>query len=82
MGKTNAEVSKWLSGLHNLTTASIGKMTAALGEPIIHSTDCAKKEFATVQYVTLKVHIPVDKVPENYPDRQASVSYKLSKYAK
>ena len=35
MGKTETEVSRWLSGTHNLTMATICKITAALGEEII-----------------------------------------------
>ena len=34
MGKSESEVSKWLSGLHNLTLKSIAKMEDALGEPL------------------------------------------------
>ncbi|MCB9234169.1 MAG: helix-turn-helix transcriptional regulator [Bacteroidia bacterium] len=35
LGKSESEVSKWLSGLHNLTLKSIAKMEAALGEDLI-----------------------------------------------
>jgi transcriptional regulator with XRE-family HTH domain len=35
MGKTETEVSRWLSGTHNLTMATICKISAALGEKII-----------------------------------------------
>ena len=35
MGKTETEVSRWLSGTHNLTMATICKISAALGEDII-----------------------------------------------
>ena len=35
MGKTETEVSRWLSGTHNLTISTISKITAALGEEII-----------------------------------------------
>lgn len=34
MGKSESEVSKWLSGMHNLTLKSIAKMEDALGEPL------------------------------------------------
>ncbi len=36
MGKTPAEVSKWLSGTHNLTLKSIAKLETALGEKILN----------------------------------------------
>ena len=35
MGKTETEVSRWLSGTHNLTIATICKISAALNEDII-----------------------------------------------
>ena len=35
MGKTNAEISKWMSGQHNFTIETIAKLEAALGEDII-----------------------------------------------
>ena len=35
MGKTETEVSRWLSGTHNLTLSTIAKITSALGEDII-----------------------------------------------
>lgn len=41
MDKTETEVSRWLSGTHNLTMATICKISAALGEDIIRVVDCA-----------------------------------------
>lgn len=35
LGKTETEVSRWLSGTHNLTLATICKISAALGEEIL-----------------------------------------------
>ena len=35
LGKTETEVSRWLSGTHNLTTATIAKISIALGQDII-----------------------------------------------
>ena len=35
LGKTKTEVSRWLSGTHNLTLSTICKISAALGEDII-----------------------------------------------
>ena len=35
MGKTETEVSRWLSGSHNLTISTISKITSVLGEDII-----------------------------------------------
>lgn len=38
MGKTETEVSRWLSGRHNLTLATIAKMAAVLHDDIITTT--------------------------------------------
>jgi transcriptional regulator with XRE-family HTH domain len=35
MGKTEAELSKWLAGMHNYTLRSLAKLEAALGADII-----------------------------------------------
>lgn len=35
MGKKNPEISKWLSGQHNFTIATIARIEAALGEDIL-----------------------------------------------
>lgn len=35
MGKSETEVSRWLSGTHNLTLATLCKISVALGEDII-----------------------------------------------
>jgi transcriptional regulator with XRE-family HTH domain len=43
LGKEESEVSKWLSGLHNLTLESISKMSAVLGHNII-MTDLKARE--------------------------------------
>lgn len=56
MGKTNAEISKWLSGSHNLTLRSIAKMEAALGKDIILTPQKARQQYKQIEYVTFKVH--------------------------
>lgn len=38
MGKTETEVSRWLSGTHNLTLATLCKISVALGQDIITIT--------------------------------------------
>ena len=38
LGKTETEVSRWLSGTHNLTIATIAKIAAVLGDDIITTT--------------------------------------------
>lgn len=41
MGKTETEVSRWLSGTHNLTMSTICKISAALDEKIINVANYA-----------------------------------------
>lgn len=43
LGKTETEVSRWLSGTHNLTIATIAKMAAVLGDDIITATSTIKR---------------------------------------
>ncbi len=45
MGKTPAEVSKWISGSHNLTIKSIAKLSVALEEDLIMTVSKAKGRF-------------------------------------
>ena len=40
MGKTETEVSRWLSGTHNLTMATICKISAALDAEVVKVADC------------------------------------------
>lgn len=44
LGKTEAEISKWLAGMHNYTLRSLAKLEAALGETII----CIAKKYSTI----------------------------------
>ena len=53
MGKTETEASRWLSGTHNLTMATICKISIALGEDIIrvvagYSTESSNKYVSMV----------------------------------
>ncbi len=38
LGKSENEVSRWLSGTHNITFATLAKISCALNEDIIHPT--------------------------------------------
>jgi DNA-binding Xre family transcriptional regulator len=50
MGKTEAEVSRWLNELHNLTMKSIAKLEVALGEDIILTPGTAARWRPTVKW--------------------------------
>lgn len=45
MGKSPSEVSKWLSGMHNLTLKSIVKMEVALDIDLIHCEPVKEYEY-------------------------------------
>lgn len=45
MGKSPSEVSKWLSGMHNLTLKSIIKMEVHLGIDLIHCEPIKEYEY-------------------------------------
>lgn len=59
LGKTESEISKLCSGLHNLTLSSITKLECELGTDIITTPLEACEKYRSVEYVTLKVHVPV-----------------------
>ncbi len=56
LDKSEAEISKWLSGMHNLTLKSISKMEAVLGEHIIITPQVAKKMFTKDNYIYFTVY--------------------------
>lgn len=44
LGKTETEVSRWLSGTHNMTMATIAKISEALDTDIISITSSRRKK--------------------------------------
>jgi len=51
MGKKPSEVSKWLSGMHNITLKSIIKMEIALGIDLIHTEPIKEYEYIILGYI-------------------------------
>jgi transcriptional regulator with XRE-family HTH domain len=68
--KSPSEVSKWLSGMHNLTLKSIIKMETALGIDLVHTEP--KKEY---EYVFLGVIESQEQLADQ------GVEYQESSYA-
>jgi len=54
LGKTESEVSRWLSGFHNITLKSIAKMEGVLEDDIIVTADKTQPAATRVHYVTLR----------------------------
>ncbi len=79
LGKSESEVSKLLSGLHNLTLKSISKLEAELGSDIIVTPLEACKKYKTTEYVTFKVYVPamvpVDEFSAKYVE-ESNFEYK------
>lgn len=46
LGKTETEVSRWLSGTHNLTIATIAKLSVALEDDLITTTTAIQNKVA------------------------------------
>jgi len=65
MGKSEAEVSKWLNGVQNFTTKTLVKLELAFGEPIIavctHDEDKASTYVLAKSSKSLSVTWVVDK---------------------
>lgn len=67
LGKTDAEISKWLSGMHNLTLRSISKIETALNADIIMTPMEAIKKYKRIEYTVLPIQTkPNLSVTKNY----------------
>ena len=66
MDKNPSEVSKWLSGMHNLTLKSITKMEMALGIDLIHIEPV--KEYTYVYLGTIKNQEELAEKANNYQE--------------
>lgn len=58
LGKTNSEVSKWLSGLHNLTLKSIAKLEAVLDTDLLEVPQKSGRQTHTAHYVVMRIGKP------------------------
>lgn len=76
--KSESEVSKWLSGLHNLTLKSITKLETVLGADIIVTPGVAKQKYQTIRYVPLMV----ESVDENQLGLEDDIFEKMPKRKK
>lgn len=60
LGKSETEVCRWLSGTHNLTLATIAKMSVALGEDLLlpRPPKRRKQQVQTIMPKTYTYHRP------------------------
>jgi|SRR5665647_901223 len=59
LGKSESEVSKLLSGLHNLTLRSLAKIEAVLESDVIITPKVASKKYTSIEYVKLTMYVPM-----------------------
>lgn len=76
MGKSPSEVTKWLSGMHNLTLKSIIKMEHALGINLIHCEPI--KEFEYVFLGMIQNDDDFNKKKEDYMDSTEMNEYSVA----
>lgn len=76
MGKHASEVSKWLSGTHNLNMKSIIKMEVALGIDLIHCEPIKEYEYVFLGLIENKEEL-LDKA-EDYTPAQEDIEYSIA----
>lgn len=76
LNKQESEVSKWLSGFHNITMKSLTLMETILGEEILTTPLVACEKYKSIKYVTLKAARP--NRPADFQFSDTNVSYKKS----
>ena len=65
LGVTETEVSRWLSGTHNLTIATIAKIAAVLGDDIITTTYQSRQAYDFYFHSLDISPIPLFKISRN-----------------
>jgi len=54
LGKSESEISKWMTGTHNFTIKTLAKIETVLGEPVIQITQEKQTSKITTFFVTEK----------------------------
>ena len=62
LNKSEAEISKWLSGVHNLTLKSLTKLETVLGEDIITTPLAARSQYEKIKFVRVNVYASVNQM--------------------
>ncbi len=52
LGKSESEISKWMSGVHNFTTKTLAKLRIVLGENVVICPKDVKQVFSNRLYLT------------------------------
>lgn len=78
LGKKESEISKWLTGAHNLTTNTLAKISVVLGKDIIITPMQAEKQYERIKFVPIGIFMNKDKI-KNYNFSPNTYSTKLKK---
>jgi len=54
LGKSESEISKWLSGLHNMTLKTVSKLEAVFNRDILITPIKAKQRYSSIKFVPVK----------------------------
>ncbi|MCZ8286906.1 MAG: helix-turn-helix transcriptional regulator, partial [Bacteroidia bacterium] len=68
LGKSEAEISKWLSGTHNFTIRTLSKIEAELGESVI----------TTPKKVVEDIFNAIDKVASNFNNKNLKLNVPMA----
>jgi len=72
LGKTESEISKWLSGMHNFTFKSIAKIATVFEKEIVTTPLQAKDRYKEIKYVRFGVlaNTNTPEVPYGYKEQK------------
>jgi transcriptional regulator with XRE-family HTH domain len=76
LGKEPSEISKWLSGLHNLSLESITKMETVLGQDIILTLEQAEERYAGFSIMQYQPFQTIEHIQADRANREAALNKK------
>lgn len=78
LGKKESEISKWLTGAHNLTLMTLAKISAIFDKDFIMTPKQAEEKFQKVKFVPVGIYMNKEKI-KNYNFSPNAYSTKLKK---
>jgi len=75
IGKTESEISKWLSGLHNLTLKSITKLEVVLEATLLEVPQNAIGHSPAIKYITFVVEKAIENRQEEISEKAVSAEF-------
>jgi transcriptional regulator with XRE-family HTH domain len=75
MGKKPSEISKWLNGEHNFTLRSLARLSAELGEPLLHIPKCpAHTKFTSGHKHSIRTFISIEDSKKHIHSQEHSMA--------